>query len=191
MTTKSTNPTYATNTEAEYHESTSRLAKELLAKYTPEEIANIAAQHMIYVDLLLERADSQQKHLEATKDLTEMLTSKDRQIEALRDDSSKKVTIQEAGMLAWIALDAWRRRNAKMGQKAQITKDTNGKQKSKANVKDWWTRWQQDPDMYKSKAAFARAMLDKYPNLTNQATIENWCDKWKKAEPGEGTQASS
>lgn len=46
------------NSEAEYHDATSRLAEELLKENTPEPLAKIAAQHIIYVDFLKASADA-------------------------------------------------------------------------------------------------------------------------------------
>lgn len=38
--------------EEEYHKQTSALAEELQRIYTPDQVAEIAAQNMLYVDLL-------------------------------------------------------------------------------------------------------------------------------------------
>jgi hypothetical protein len=52
------------------------------------------------------------------------------------------------------------------------------KQQDKALVKECWEDWQKQPKRYKGKAAFARDMRDKFPNLESQAVIEKWCRDW-------------
>lgn len=54
------------------------------------------------------------------------------------------------------------------------------KQKDKAMVRECWDAWQQHPDNYKGKAAFARDMRDKFPNLESQPVIEGWCRAWER-----------
>ena len=54
------------------------------------------------------------------------------------------------------------------------------KQADKANVRECWADWQKKPDRYKSKAAFARDMRDKFPNLESQPVIEGWCRGWER-----------
>lgn len=60
------------------------------------------------------------------------------------------------------------------------------KQEAKAGVREWWERWQSDPSMYKSKAAFARIMCDKYSDeLESTQVIERWCTEWQRNRPPE------
>ncbi|MDP3279812.1 MAG: hypothetical protein U1D41_05850 [Nitrosomonas sp.] len=41
--------------------------------------------------------------------------------------------------------------------------------------------WQRKPLSYKSKAAFAKDMLDKFGDiLESQKVIEGWCRNWEK-----------
>lgn len=60
------------------------------------------------------------------------------------------------------------------------------KQKDKAVVRECWDEWQKmpfNPDgtkKYKGKAAFARDMRDKFPNLESQPVIEGWCRAWER-----------
>lgn len=53
----------------------------------------------------------------------------------------------------------------------------------KAFVQECWKEWQKAPHKYKSKAAFAKDMLDKCQHLESQKKIEDWCRKWEKLEP--------
>jgi len=54
------------------------------------------------------------------------------------------------------------------------------KQADKALVRQCGDAWQKQPDRYKSKAAFARDMRDKFPNLESQPVIEGWCRAWER-----------
>lgn len=57
------------------------------------------------------------------------------------------------------------------------------KQIAKRDVYEQWVRWQQDGGPYKTKSAFARAMLDKYEALASQKVItDKWCTAWAKGE---------
>lgn len=60
------------------------------------------------------------------------------------------------------------------------------KQAAKQKVKECWDAWQSKPNQYKSKSAFARDMLDKFPHeeggevgLESQRVIERWCKEWE------------
>lgn len=57
------------------------------------------------------------------------------------------------------------------------------KQKAKEFVYDCWKGWRAKPSSYKSKAEFARDMLDKCEELRSQKKIEDWCRLWEKSEP--------
>jgi hypothetical protein len=51
----------------------------------------------------------------------------------------------------------------------------------KEQVRQCWVAWQMKSASYKSKAKFAKDMLDKYEHLESQKTIEDWCRKWENA----------
>lgn len=56
------------------------------------------------------------------------------------------------------------------------------KQKEKTLVRECWADWQSRPEIYKGKADFARAMLDKCEHLTSQKRIEDWCRMWEREQ---------
>ncbi len=58
--------------------------------------------------------------------------------------------------------------------------DSSAKQKDKVLVRECWDAWKNEPDRYKGKAAFARDMRDKFPNLESQPVIEGWCRTWER-----------
>ena len=61
----------------------------------------------------------------------------------------------------------------------RLAKDKDGKQAAKQQVRECWEAWRKKPEQYKSKSAFARAMLDKYEELGSQRVIERWCKEWE------------
>jgi 3-mercaptopyruvate sulfurtransferase SseA len=67
---------------------------------------------------------------------------------------------------------------AKTGAQAKLAVDP--KQRDKAVVRECWGKWQEQPGRYKGKAAFARDMRDKFPNLESQPVIEGWCRAWER-----------
>ena len=67
---------------------------------------------------------------------------------------------------------------AKIGAMAKLAADP--KQKDKQKVRECWDAWQIDLSRYKSKAAFARDMREKFENLDSQPVIEGWCRDWEK-----------
>lgn len=58
---------------------------------------------------------------------------------------------------------------AKKGAGGKHDKHTEPK---KAEVRDWWLKWQSEPDMFKNKAAFDEAMFDKTGMKIR--TIQEW-----------------
>ncbi|MDP2323803.1 MAG: hypothetical protein Q8N51_07215 [Gammaproteobacteria bacterium] len=60
------------------------------------------------------------------------------------------------------------------------------KQADKKFVYECYRDWRANPSRYKSKAAFARDMLDKCEHLESQKKIEDWVRKWDSTE-GDGT----
>ena len=65
-------------------------------------------------------------------------------------------------------------------KKGAATKLANSpKQQEKQLVRACWDAWQLRPDIYKSKASFARDMLSKYEALESQRVIERWCLEWQ------------
>lgn len=68
---------------------------------------------------------------------------------------------------------------------AKLARDP--KQREKAFVRECWKAWQEKPDSYNGKAAFARDMLTKCEHLESQKKIEDWCRDWE-AQSKNGTQ---
>jgi hypothetical protein len=57
-------------------------------------------------------------------------------------------------------------------------------QAAKVEIREKWVAWQNNPGQYRSKAAFARAMLNKFAGvLKSPPVIERWCRVWEQETP--------
>lgn len=72
---------------------------------------------------------------------------------------------------------------AQIGAQAKLACDP--RQVAKQFVKQCWQTWQEEPERYKSKAAFARDMLlqDQCKSLKSQVKITDWCRAWERSHP--------
>lgn len=69
---------------------------------------------------------------------------------------------------------------SELARNAAIAKlQVDPKQSEKRFVFDCWSAWKNDPMKYKSKAAFARDMLEKCDALMSVQVIERWCREWE------------
>lgn len=76
---------------------------------------------------------------------------------------------------------AYQKRVSKFYKNAATKRwESDPKFKDKSFVKNLWLEWKVNPNRYKSKASFARDMLDKVEHLTNTKVIEDWCREWEK-----------
>ena len=75
-------------------------------------------------------------------------------------------------------MGAARKEIGKAGAAAKLARDP--KQVEKVAVRECWNAWQRERARYKSVAAFARDMLQKFENLESQQVIERWCRTWAK-----------
>lgn len=73
---------------------------------------------------------------------------------------------------------AARRNFAQQGIAAKLARDP--KQAEKRFVRECWESWQAEPTRYKTKAAFARDMIEKCAHLTSTNQIEEWCRNWER-----------
>ena len=93
----------------------------------------------------------------------------------LETQIKKAMAAQWSGLLA----TAVNERAIERASKAAIKRHAKDpKQADKALVRECWDDWQKQPDRYNGKAAFARDMRDKFPNLKSQPVIEGWCRAW-------------
>ena len=92
---------------------------------------------------------------------------------AVRSLAVKSVQSKSAA----VAIDEIRSFIGRCGAMQKLANDP--KQKDKSTVRECWELWQKTPKNYKSKAAFARDMLDKFSTLESQPVIERWCRHWQ------------
>lgn len=52
----------------------------------------------------------------------------------------------------------------------------------KERVRECWKAWQNGAQMYRGKAAFARAMIGMCKHLESTKVIEDWCRLWEKSK---------
>ena len=68
---------------------------------------------------------------------------------------------------------------ARLGAEGKLKNDP--KQVAKKEAEQYWKNHRSS---YKTKADFARAMQDKFPQLTNAKVIEGWCRDWDGQSAG-------
>lgn len=130
-------------------------------------------------------ADMHRKALDATIEVMALLSPDlpaDRflAIHVLLMESMDRVAEMFGSAIGWQGGKAGTGKSGGNG-KIKKNREAAAKATAKAHVRELWKIWQDDPGRYKGKAAFARDMLDKYPDeLTSQPVIERWCRDWKK-----------
>lgn len=129
------------DSEQKYNKFTEQLAQELLSDCTPEHIAVIAAQHMIYADLLSRSLDESRKLIHAKGALD---TVKIQQAEARFD-----VLTQKWAQLTTSVLIAYRKKAWGAGAKARHAPTNQRKVEALAE-------WESNGANVSSMAAFAR-----------------------------------
>lgn len=69
---------------------------------------------------------------------------------------------------------------AKKGALARLRNDR--RQSEKQFILECWRDWRADKHKYRSKAAFARDMIEKCERLTSTKKVEDWCREWEKED---------
>lgn len=145
------------NSEAEYIAMSNLLAKDLLNDNTPEQLALITAQHLIYVDQL-SRTNMAVKKL----------------------DSS--ITNDEAAMIYWPMIQAYKKNNALKGANARHKKSTELKIKLMA---EWEALHDKDGQLdkkygYSSRADFSRIISSR--EGMKERTLYNWITEHERSK---------
>lgn len=104
------------NSEAEYIAMTQHLAKGLLSDNTPEQLAVIAAQHLIYADQLKMLNTTVAEAAHASEGLVQQ---QKKQSDALIDRLRLSISTQEAAKICTTVLKAHKKHNAVKGAKAR------------------------------------------------------------------------
>lgn len=148
------------------------------------DLLDYAALNSSMCDLI----EFENENLKKLLDVYEEISSLEKKLFSLKDTAYiQKIDIMELLKLASNRLqflegqlaggDAQKRIMAKKGSDAKNESDP--KQAEKEFVRSCWMDWQEKPDSYKSKAAFARDMLDKCEHLVSTKKIEDWCRMWE------------
>ena len=139
---------------------------EILGMVGADEAENISAHFGILLDDFLRTMQI----LEASGDIDEAHAK----LKGLSFNFEKILRLASAATLSTATRKAALARYAKPSPKND----------AKAFVYECWLSWQGEPGEYPSTAAFARAMLEKFPDdLTSQPVIEGWVRGWRKAAP--------
>lgn len=100
---------------------------------------------------------------------------------AARFDSSYEFIKSSIPIIKKASESAFQKSVSKFYKNAAIQRwEVDPKSKDKSFVKDCWLEWKANPKRYKSKASFARDMVDKVESLDSTKVIEDWCRKWDK-----------
>lgn len=66
-------------------------------------------------------------------------------------------------------------------QRAQRRHEVDPKRKAKDFAKECWQAWRAEPERYPSATAFARSMVEKFPDeLTSEIVVTRWVRQWDK-----------
>lgn len=72
---------------------------------------------------------------------------------------------------------------ARASERAKLRHARDPKRGARDFVYQCWAAWRKSPDAYPSASAFARAMLDKHPDLlTSEVVVARWVRKWDREE---------
>ncbi|GEM_PF-4374928 len=100
--------------EQEYHQVTDQLASELLTDHPPGELAEIAAQHLIYVSELEKKIAALEEFNATLKKVAQTTGEIQRQnILELSESSASKLSVRQVARFTKLALDAFRHKTAK------------------------------------------------------------------------------
>jgi hypothetical protein len=102
-------------------------------------------------------------------------------IPTINNAALKVAALEQASTYLRSELKNYGTNRARKAAQAKLANDP--KQQAKDEVKQCWLLWQEKPLSYKSKAAFAKDMLEKFGDiLESQKVIEGWCRDWEKME---------
>jgi hypothetical protein len=163
------------SSEAQYHEVTERLAKELLQTHTPEQLAVIAAQHLIYVDVL--------KQSEAETPRLGLMRAKDRVIPMTEEDLQRAMESVAAGLTADFTEQTTKIVNFALKSYRKYAWGKGGKAKhaeTEAQKRDLLAEWDKTSKNYSSQAAFIRHVGRR--EGVKESTLGTWIREHKKAK---------
>jgi hypothetical protein len=161
-------PGIVINSETEYHELSKNLAEELIQQHSMEELAIIAAQHLIYVDAIQQGSQETQK---VTSCRHEIIEIQKRHIQTISEELDKRLTPAEAAKICHLVLAHFRKKKWGKGGKSRH-RDT---EQHKSSI---LAEWDRDKSGYKSRADFCR-IISKRDGL-KERTVYTWIANHEK-----------
>ncbi|MEH6501407.1 hypothetical protein [Halopseudomonas aestusnigri] len=165
-------------TSAEHYNAlVDELAQRLLKESSPEQLAAIAAQHLIYADALSESLVSVKEDMRAAN---ELIATQGEIIALLKIESRSKLTVRQTARMAHIILDAKHKQRARKAALASHKENHAGKAKALAD-------WDAHGAKFSSRRAFAERCHAQY-GVTSSDTVYRWLlkhrpEKKDKAPP--------
>lgn len=163
------------STEEEYEQATEWLANKLLAECTPEHLAVIAAQHMIFVDTLKATQESltiTNDSLKRSCDTAYQLT----QAQLGISEELRKERTSFAISMAQLAVTAYKKHS-------RMPRSEGGKarhRETSALKVEALSNWEETGAKYSSRAAFARQNCRRY-SVTKE-TLQRWIAGYEKVK---------
>ena len=153
------------------------LAQRLLRDSSPDQLAVIAAQHLIYADTLSESLVSIKENMRAAN---ELIARQREIIDLLTIESRSKLTVGQTARMARIILDAKDKQRARKAALASHKENHASKAKALAD-------WDANGTMFSSRRAFAERCHTQY-GVTSSDTVYRWLlkhrpEKKDKASP--------
>lgn len=152
------------------------LAQRLLRENSLEQVAVIAAQHLIYADSLSESLVSSKENMRTAN---ELIAAQSEMIDLLKIESRSKLTVGQTARMARIILDAKDKQRATKAALASHKENHAGKAKALAD-------WDAHGATFSSRRAFAEHRHTHY-GVTSSDTVYRWLLKHR---PGKKDKAS-
>ncbi len=85
---------------------------------------------------------------------------------------------EAVAVLIFVAHRAFTQEKVRAGAATKLARDP--KQAVMPEAFKLWQDWRAGKTIYKSAAAFARAVIDKYPIIENPQTVQRWVTAWSR-----------
>ena len=158
--------------EEEYQRATQWLANKLLRECSREELAVIAAQHMIYADTLKDSNDLMKDHTESLNRSYEVacrLAQMERGIAEGLQDSVASISASVAKQV----IAAYQKREKNLRSKGGKARHKDSTASKAPALNDW----EMNGANYSSRAAFARQNFRKYSVV--ESTLKKWISEYE------------
>jgi hypothetical protein len=161
--------------EEEYQRATQWLANKLLRECSREELAVIAAQHVIYADTLKASSDSMKVHIDSLRrdyDVAVQLAQLKGEIAEGLQDSVVSISVSVAKQV----IAAYQKREKNLRSKGGKARHKDSTASKAPALNDW----EMNGANYSSRAAFARQNFRKYSVV--ESTLYRWVREYEEAK---------